>query len=496
MEKKTGNWNPEDKNITQKHSNQEKEENQKNENNNNNNLENEECKDNNKHINKNNSITNNNIKLGDQKLISNDLKNSPKINNNNPINNTNNTNNFNNNQKNIISRKFEKKELPISEWACHTTESYKFDPENAVGKGRYGTVYKAYVDLEYAKKNNIPKIVALKLISTAMEKEGFPLTALREIMILKRLNNKNVIDLLEVIISKREKNIIPKVYLVFEYMDNDLAGIIDRQFKFNKSQIKYIMYEILNGLKYLHKNCIFHRDLKPQNILINNKGEIKIGDFGLSRIVNYNNIKKKYTNKVVTVPYRAPELFLGEEGYDGGVDIWSMGCIFWELLTNNMLFRQNENYVFLEICKKMGTPNEKIWPGISKYPNYKIVPKVEYKREIENIKKNYDKIDDITFDLFDKMMKWDPKKRIKIDDILNHKYFTEHQPKMCNAEDMPKFEEEIHCNYPGKNNKKEIKEHDQYIAKYEYSKKNINSSNCNNNFIGKKRDLDEKKEGK
>ena len=330
-----------------------------------------------------------------------------------------------------------------------------------------------------------------------METEGFPLTALREIMILKRLSHKNIMDLLEVVTSKNKKNQIPKVYLVFEYMDNDLAGIIDRKFNFNKSQIKYIMYEMLNGLKYLHKNCIFHRDLKPQNILINNKGEVKIGDFGLARIVNYNALRKKYTNKVVTVPYRAPELFLGEEGYDGEVDIWSMGCIFWELLTGNMLFRENENYVFLEICKKMGTPNEKIWPGISKYPKYEhVVPKIDYKREIENISKKYDKIDDVTFDLFDKMMKWDPKNRIKIDDIFKHEYFNEHEPKMCKVEDMPRFEEEIHANYPGKIiNKKEQKEHEQYIAKHEY-KKSWNNSNNNNNFIGKKRESEDKNEEK
>ena len=146
------------------------------------------------------------------------------------------------------------------------------------------------------------------------EKEGFPITAVREIMILKQLHHKNIINLLEIITSKpTEKNKNRgNTYLVFEYMEHDLNGLIDRKVSFEIPQIKCIMHQVLSGIQYLHNNNIMHRDIKGANILLNNKGEVKIADFGLARIFNTNSgFRANYTNRVVTLWYRSPELLLG-----------------------------------------------------------------------------------------------------------------------------------------------------------------------------------------
>src|SRR5690606_10983117 len=130
------------------------------------------------------------------------------------------------------------------------------------------------------------------------------------------------------------------VYLVFEYMEHDLSGLADRKTDFKVEQIKCIMHQILSGVNYMHCNNIIHRDIKGANILINNKGEVKLADFGLARTHNPNpNINKKYTNRVVTLWYRSPELLLGSTNYGPAIDMWSVGCVFSELLTGYPLFR-------------------------------------------------------------------------------------------------------------------------------------------------------------
>lgn len=150
-------------------------------------------------------------------------------------------------------------------------------------------------------------------------------------------------------------------YMVFEYMEHDLCTIICNNIKYELSHIKYIFHELIEGLECLHKSNVIHRDIKPVNILLNNKGEVKTGDFGLSRFyINNKNINnKKYTNHVVTVNYRAPELALGTNQYTANVDISSMGCVLLEILAGEMTFYldkgmddKTENmFLFLSICK-------------------------------------------------------------------------------------------------------------------------------------------------
>ena len=390
-----------------------------------------------------------------------------------------------------LSKKVKTRRVPIKNWPCRSLNEYKIinDP---VGKGSYGIVYKAYYigKEEYRSLYGIPDVVALKQIKTEKEKEGFPITALREIMILKELDHKNILKLLEVVVSepKKEKKIEEgkinrDVYLVFEYMEQDLGTILQRKIDFDLSQIKYIFHELVLGLKYLHENNILHRDLKPLNILLNAKNEIKIGDFGLARIFsNSPNVKKIYTNQVVTVCYRAPELLLGETNYSTKIDIWSLGCILLELLTRKTTFSYNEEkLVFLSICELCGTPNEKNWPHVTELKNYdSLIPKEEKASKINNT--TFPNFDDVTLDIIKKILTLNPEERITLDEILKHPFLTSHEPKMCKAEDMPKIEEEMHWyRYREEMKKMEIEQQKQIIGKSDYNRKNEKS------FLGNKR---------
>ena len=388
--------------------------------------------------------------------------------------------NSQNKQEKEKPKKKERNEVPIKDWPCRTLKEYKLisDP---IGSGSYGTVFKGnYIGLKlYAEKNGIPETVALKKINTKDETEGFPITALREIMVMKTFNHKNILKLLEVVYDLKKENNQTKydIYLVFEYMEHDLCTIICNRIKYELSHIKFIFNELVLGLEYLHNSGVLHRDIKPSNILLNNKGGIKIGDFGLARFFS-NVAKKRYTNKVVTVCYRAPELLLGENNYSKEIDIWSLGCILLELLTGNIVFgADNEKDVFLLICKKCGSPDETNWPNVTSMKYYSsLIPEIKYENRLE--KKYYPNIDEVTFDLIKRMLTLNPKQRITIEEIKKHPYLTTHEPKMCKAEDMPKIEEEMH--YLQYKKKMEKKNQEQKIGFSDYKK-------SEKSFIGKKR---------
>jgi serine/threonine protein kinase len=125
------------------------------------------------------------------------------------------------------------------------------------------------------------------------------------------------------------------VYLVMELMAHDLSGVFDFNIRFNLPQTKCVAFQLLQGLKYLHDKNVLHRDIKGANILMNNKGSIKLADFGLAR---YKTQQKQYTNRVVTLWYRAPELLLGQRNYDHLIDVWSVGCFLFELYAGKPLF--------------------------------------------------------------------------------------------------------------------------------------------------------------
>lgn len=198
-----------------------------------------------------------------------------------------------------------------------------FDIDTQIGEGTYGQVYKA-------RDRVTGEIVALKKVRLENEKEGFPITAVREIKILRLLNHPNIVNLKEIVTDKQNVLDFQKdkgaFYLVFEYMDHDLMGLIESNLvTFTEENIAHIMKQLLDGLSYCHKNNFLHRDIKCSNILMNNKGQIKLADFGLARLFNAEDKLRPYTNKVITLWYRPPELLLGEERYGPSIDVWSCG---------------------------------------------------------------------------------------------------------------------------------------------------------------------------
>ena len=213
---------------------------------------------------------------------------------------------------------------------------------NCVGEGTYGKVYKA-------RNVETGVLVALKRIRMEGEKDGFPVTAMREIKLLQGLRHPNVVRLIEMMVSKgafvliihvmqqtsavllkfknvgHSADISGSVYMVFEYMDHDLTGLLSHpSVAFSPANLKSLNHQMLCGLANLHQRGILHRDMKGSNILITAKGELKLGDFGLARVYAKHRVQD-YTNRVITLWYRSPELLLGETAYGPEVDMWSAG---------------------------------------------------------------------------------------------------------------------------------------------------------------------------
>lgn len=332
--------------------------------------------------------------------------------------------------------KEEKTIIKESEICLNYSKNYKLLCE--VGSGTYGRVFKA---LCLSTNSN----VALKKIDIKQDFEGFPITAIREIKLLKMLDHPNIIKLKEIVVSKpslKNKN-RGSTFLVFEYMHHDFVGL-KLKINFNLPQIKCIIYQILQGVKYLHEKKIMHRDLKSANILLNNKGEVKIADFGLARQIS-NHPQALYTNKVVTLWYRAPEILLGSQDYGTGVDIWSIGCIFVELLTQEVLFPGDKESKQIElIYEKCGTPDLVSWTEVEKYKYFsEFKPKRYIERKLKQLILKKKEIDEVTFNLIDKMLVLNPKYRISAEEALKHECFFKY-PLPCKEEDMPKIDHECH----------------------------------------------------
>jgi len=281
-----------------------------------------------------------------------------------------------------------------------------------VGEGTYGVVYKAHYIPDKTE-------VALKKIRLEGEDEGIPSTSLREISILRELDHPNIVKLIDVIMDET------KLYLVFEFLFMDLKKYIDDQRAQNNridvELTRSYMYQMLQALDFCHGRRIFHRDLKPQNLLIDRQGIIKLADFGLARAFNYP--MRAYTHEVVTMWYRSPEILLGKQRYGCPTDMWSLGCIFYEMITNQPLFAgDSEIDQLFKMFHVLGTPNTEIWPQVTDLPDWNekfplfvgtgIVP-------IDNWR-----IPKLAAELMKAMLIYDPNKRIVTRDALTHHYFS------------------------------------------------------------------------
>lgn len=215
------------------------------------------------------------------------------------------------------------------------------------------------------------------------------------------------------------------LHLVFQYLDKDLKKFIDEK-KTNKEKIdeltiKSILCQILCGIADCHTKRVLHRDIKPQNILLNETGEVKIADFGLARAFQVP--IRPYTHEVVTLWYRAPEILLNSAEYSTPVDMWSVGCIFAELYNLIPLFQgDSEIDQIFKIFRLWGTPTEEEWPGVTELPNYKTTfPKWKKK----DLSKAVPGLGEVGLDLLARLLTLDPLKRITARKALKHPYFDD-----------------------------------------------------------------------
>jgi len=234
-----------------------------------------------------------------------------------------------------------------------------FEKKAKVGEGTYGSVF-------VAKDKRSSDIVALKRINTEQEENGFPITALREVKILKALHHVNIVTLKEIVTSKEQGALPKNVYMVLEYLEYDLTGVLETpEIRLTQDHVKSWSHQLLNGCHYMHTNKVIHRDLKASNLLINRRGELKIADWGLAR--SWNSEMKRLTNKVITLWYRPPELLLGAMNYTTKIDMWSVGCIIAEMFRRSGFLKgSNEAAQLKLIFQTCGHPDKESWPTIAR----------------------------------------------------------------------------------------------------------------------------------
>ncbi|XP_019085018.1 PREDICTED: mitogen-activated protein kinase 5-like, partial [Camelina sativa] len=192
----------------------------------------------------------------------------------------------------------------------------------------FGIVFSAAVDSETHEE------IAIKKIGKAFDNKVDAKRTLREIKLLRHLEHENVVVIKDIIRPAKKEDFVD-VYIVFELMDTDLHQIIRSDQSLNDDHCQYFLYQILRGLKYIHSANVLHRDLKPSNLLLNSNCDLKITDFGLARTTSETELMTEY---VVTRWYRAPELLLNSSEYTYAIDVWSVGCIFAEIMTREPLF--------------------------------------------------------------------------------------------------------------------------------------------------------------
>ncbi|KAK3673582.1 serine/threonine protein kinase, CMGC, CDC2/CDK sub [Recurvomyces mirabilis] len=319
-----------------------------------------------------------------------------------------------------------------------------------LGEGTFGVVSKA-------RSKRTGAMVALKKILMHNEKDGFPITALREVKLLKMLSHPNILHLEEMAVERQqvdEKGKAGKkratLYMVMPYMDHDLSGMLTNpDIVFKTAQIKCYMQQLLEGLRYLHDSHILHRDMKAANILISNKGVLQIADFGLAR--NYEGTPpqpgrgngeavRDYTSLVVTRWYRPPELLLTLKKYTPAIDLWGVGCIFAEMFEHRPIL---EGRTDVDQCHKIfalvGSPTDDSMPGWSELPGCEGHKTFEASRG--NITDRFGHaIGQEGLDLLKKLLRLDWRTRINAIDALQHEYFKT-QPYPSRPEDIPRYED-------------------------------------------------------
>ncbi|KAL8900071.1 MAG: hypothetical protein Q9207_005865 [Kuettlingeria erythrocarpa] len=334
--------------------------------------------------------------------------------------------------KRVMKRLKPRATLP-SDFAESTSVYYrKPGNESVIGSGTYGKVFKA---IHVYTKN----LVALKKIRMEGEKDGFPVTAIREIKLLQSLKHENVVQLQEVMVENND------CFMVFEYLSHDLTGLLNHPtFRLEHSHKKHLAKQLFDGLNHLHRRGVLHRDIKAANILISNSGQLKLADFGLARFYSKTG-QPDYTNRVITIWYRSPELLLGETQYGPAVDIWSAACVMIEIFTKHAIFPGDGGEInqLDKIYNVLGTPARSEWPGLIDMAWFELLRPLERKHNTF-AEKYQDRLTPAAFELLQAMFLYDPAKRPTAADVLEHPYFTTEEPAPQQAVELKDLEGDWH----------------------------------------------------
>ncbi|CAL5348111.1 unnamed protein product [Camellia sinensis] len=305
------------------------------------------------------------------------------------------------------------------------TAKYK-PPIMPIGKGAYGIVCSAL-------NSETNEHVAIKKIANAFDNKIDAKRTLREIKLLRHMDHENVrrnrcYNLMQVvairdIIPPPQRESFNDVYIAYELMDTDLHQIIRSNQALSEEHCQYFLYQILRGLKYIHSANVLHRDLKPSNLLLNANCDLKICDFGLARVTSETDFMTEY---VVTRWYRAPELLLNSSDYTAAIDVWSVGCIFMELMDRKPLFPGRDHAhqlrLLMEACQLIGTPSEAEFGFLNENAKRYIRQLPPFHRQ--SLTEKFPHVHPAAIDLVEKMLTFDPRQRITVEGALAHPYLT------------------------------------------------------------------------
>lgn len=305
-----------------------------------------------------------------------------------------------------------------------------------IGEGAYGMVVSAIDNVTKSK-------VAIKKISP-FEHQTFCQRTLREIKILIRFKHENIIDIRD-ILRNRTIDEMKDVYIVQCLMETDLYKLFKTQ-RLSNDHICYFLYQILRGLKYIHSANVLHRDLKPSNLLLNTSCDLKICDFGLARVADPIHDHTGFlTEYVATRWYRAPEIMLNSKGYTKAIDMWSVGCILAEMISNRPIF-PGRHYLdqLNHILGVLGSPSQEDLECIINEKARNYLQTLPFKPKVP-FDKLFPYADANALDLLDKMLTFNPHKRIVVEEALAHPYLQQYYDPADEpvAEEPFRFETEL-----------------------------------------------------